>query len=83
MTKSEKISRAVKKVRDQFNAERVPYIFIADKGDGSVVATHAGSYINQVALTATFIKGLADYLKQDPKVFLQLVADTLEAYKND
>ena len=79
MTKSEKISHAVKKVHDALVAHRIPHIFIADNGDGSVSTTHAGSYQERVDLTATFIKGLTDYIKQDPKVFLQNVANALEA----
>ena len=83
MTKTEKISHAVWQVRDQFVAKRIPHIFIADRGDGSVAATHAGSYREQVALTATFIKGLTDKIKQDPKDFLQNVAVTLGVKFND
>ena len=83
MTKSEKIAHAVWQVRDQFGAKRIPHIFIADQGDGNVAATHAGSYEDQVALTATFIKGLTDKIKQDPKVFLWNVAITLGVEFND
>lgn len=78
--KSEKITHVIEQVRDIFKAKRVPHIFIADKGDGSVCASHAGSYIQQVALAATFIKGLTDYLKIDPKEFLTDIVLTLEHY---
>lgn len=78
--KADKIKNLVEQVRDIFKAKRVPHIFIADKGDGSIVASHAGSYTQQIALTATFIKGLTDYLKQDPKDFLKNISLTLEHY---
>ena len=80
--KSEKITHVVEQVRDIFAVKRIPHILIADKGDGSVAASHAGSYGQQVALTATFINGLTEHFKQDPKDFLSDIAFTLEQYDN-